>query len=97
MGEEKNVVSVLKPPKNKKRGEVQGQPRSSSAGGTGQSKGAAPVQGMLQGAAWLPAKVFSPSSFQSTTLHPERKRGKAGRREGVSGIEQQCGAISLGS
>lgn len=63
----------------------------------GKAKGLPPIQGMLQGAAWLPAKVFSPSSFQSTTLHPKRKRGKAGRREGVSGIEQQCRAISLGS
>lgn len=48
----------------------------------GKAKGLPPAQGMLQGPAWLPAKVFSPSSFQSSTLHPKRKRGEAGREGG---------------
>lgn len=48
----------------------------------GRSEGAAhPIQGMLQGAAWLPARVFSLSGFLSTTLHTKGKRGKA-QREG---------------
>lgn len=48
----------------------------------GEAKGLPPIQGMLQGAAWLLAKVFSPSSFQSSTLHPKRRTGKAGREGG---------------
>lgn len=65
---------------------------------SGEAKGLLPVQGMLQGAAGSLPGLLAPSVSTGAPHFIQRGREeKLGGREGVSGIEQQCRAISLGS